>query len=205
MIGSEQHFRTTLGQERASVLLQALEASSSRARALAIQEDFGESLTPPVVAFDLAIKGLSTGFDLLDGIRSLQSKGQHLRIIDECYALRVKKLTSGYRSSNHYSHQQELMSQQSRLPGLDPFIFVTAGPVYSDRTGLVEEFVVVKYHKGTMRHQEPEWVVNLHDLAAGGMVPTTPTLPLPTAPAAPAALSPKRASYGTRGVEHGER
>ena len=113
MMGSEKHFRTTLGQERASVLLQALEASSNRARALAIQEDFGESRTEPVLAFDLAVKGLSTGFDLLDGIRSLQSKGQHLRIINECYALRVKKLKPGYRSSNHYSQQQELISQQS--------------------------------------------------------------------------------------------
>ena len=205
MNGSEPHFRKTLGRERASVLLQALATSSERARVLAVREGFGESRTEPAVAFDLAVKNLTEDFEHLVGVHAVQVKGQHLWIVDECYALRVKKLKGGYRSSNHYSRQQELISQQSRLPGLDPLIFVTAGAVYSDQTGLAEEFVVVKYCKGPMRRQQVEWVVDLHDLAAGGMVPVTPILPLPTAPAAPAALLAKRASDHTRGVEHKER
>ena len=205
MDGSEQHFRTTIGPERASVLLQALETSSERARTLAFREGFSESRTEPAVAFDLAVKNLTDGFEQLEGVRPVQVRSQHLWIVDECYALRVKKLKPGYRSSNHSSRQQELISRQSRLPGLDPLIYVTAGAVYSDQTGLPEEFVVVKHHKGPMRQQLVEWVVDLHDLATGGTVPVTPILPLPAAPAAPAALSSNRASDHTRGVGHQER
>ena len=199
---SEQHFRTTLGEERASVLLEALKASSERARALAVRVGFSESRTEPAVAFDFAVTSLADGFEQLEGVRPVQVRSQHLWIVDECFALRVKKLKGGYRSSNHYSQQQELISRQSRLPGLDPLIYVTAGAVYSDRTGLAEEFVVVKYHRGPMRWQQVEWVVDLRDLAAGGMVPVTAILPLPTAPAAPAAVSARRAADHTWGVGH---
>ena len=205
MYGSEQHFRATFGPERAAVLFQALESSSGRARTLSVSEGFAESRTEPVVAFDLAVKSLTEDFEGLEGIRSVQVNGQRLWIVDDCFALRIKKLKDGYRSSNHYSQQQELISQQSPLPGLDPLIYVTAGAVYSDQTGLVQQFVVVKHYKGPMRRQHVEWVVDLQDLAAGGMVPVTPTLPLPAAPAAPAALSAKRAPGRTLGVGRQER
>ena len=192
MNGSEQHFRTTFGQERATALLEALTTSSSRARTLAATEGFGEARTEPTVAFDLAVASLADGLGPLAGIRQATVRSQHLWIVDEVYALRIKKLRSGYRSSNHQSQQQESISHQSPLPGLDPLIYVTAGPVHSDRTGLVQQFVVVKYYEGPMHKQQVEWVVDLQDLAAGGMVPTTPTLPLPAAPVAPAAVSAKR-------------
>ena len=204
MHGSEQHFRTTLGQERASVLLEALETSSERARALAAREGFGESRTEPAVAFDFAVASLTEGLAPLEGVRSAQVSGQHFWIVDDCYALRVKKLRSGYRSSNHHSQQQELISRQSSLPGLGQLIYVTAGAFYSDRTGLAEAVVVLKYRKGPMSRQQVEWVVDLHDLAAGGMVPGTPILPLPTVPAAPAAVSAKRASDQILGDGHQE-
>ena len=202
--GSEQHFRTTLGQERASVLLEALETSSERARALAAREGFGELRTEPTVAFDFAVGSLTEGLVQLDGVRPAQVNGQYFWIVDECYALRVKKLRSGYRSSNHHSQQQELISRQSSLPGLGQLIYVTAGTVYSDRTGLAEAFVVVKHRRGPVSRQQVEWVVDLHDLAAGGMVPVTPILPLPTVPAAPAAVSAKRASDQILGAGHQE-
>ena len=192
MQGSEHHFRTTFGQERATSLLEALATSSSRARALAVSESFGEARTEPTVAFDLAVTGLADGLGRLPGVRQATVRGQHLWIVDEVYALRVKKLRSGYRSSNHQSQQQESISHQSPLPGLEPLIYVTAGPAFSDRTGLIQQFVVVKYCKGPMSKQQVEWVVDLNDLAAGGMVPTTPTLPLLEAPAAPAAVSARR-------------
>ncbi len=205
MRGSEQHFRNVLGPERAYVLLQALEASSERARTVAVRERFSESRTEPAVAFDLAVNNLTDGFEHLEGIRPVKISNQHLWIVDECYALRVKKLKPGYRSSNHRSQQQELISQQAPLPGLDPFVYVTAGAVYSDQTGLPEQFVVVKHLKGPMHRQQVEWVVDLHDLAAGGTVPVTPILPLPMTPAAPAAISSRRASDHTRGVGQQER
>ena len=200
--GSEQHFRTTLGQERASVLLEALETSSERARALAAREGFRESRTEPTVAFDFAAASLTEGLALLEGVRSAQVNGQHFWIVDDCYALRVKKLRSGYRSSNHHSQQQELISRQSSLPGLGQLIYVTAGAAYSDLTGLAEQFVVVKNRGGPMSRQQVEWVVDLQDLAAGRMIPVTPILPLP---AAPAAVSAKRASGQILGVGHQER
>ena len=203
MRGSEQHFRRTLGQGRAAALLEALQTSSKRARAVAVQEGFGEDRTEPVVAFDLAVKSLTDGFAQMAGVRSATVHGQRLWIIDD-YALRVKKLRSGYRSSNHHSGQQELISQQFPLPGFDPLIYVTAGAVYSDLTGLAQQFVVVKYRKGPMHRQRVEWVVDLDELAAGELVPATPILilPLPTAPAAPAAVSARRASDQTPGVGH---
>ena len=202
MFGSEQHFRETIGRERAAALRKALATSSKRARAVAIEEGFGEVLTEPVVAFDFAVKSLTDSFAQLAGVCSVTVRGQHLWIIDGCYALRVKKLRSGYRSSNHHSGQQELISYQTPLPGLDPWIYVTAGAVYSDRTGLVDEIVVVRYRKGSMQTQQVEWVVDLKELAAGGMVPAAPILPLPTVPAAPAAVLPKRASGNIPGAGH---
>lgn len=192
MQGSEQHFRTTLGQERAAALLEALVTSSERARTLAVREGFGEARTEPAVAFDFAITRLADGFEGLGGVYSETVNGQHFWIVDDVYAIRVKKLRSGYRSANHQSRQQEMISRQRPLPGLDPLVYVTAGPAYSDRTGLVLEFVAVKYRKGSMHKQRVEWVVDLRDLAAGGMVPATPILPLPTKPAAPAAVSARR-------------
>ena len=200
MRGSEQHFRTTLGQERAAALLEGLVTSSKRARALAVGEGFGEARTEPAVAFDFAVTSLADGLEGLGGVHSARVNGQHFWIVDETYAIRVKKLRSGYRSSNHHSRQQEMISRQQPLLGLDPLIYVTAGPVYSDRTGLVLEFVVVKYCKGPMHKQQTEWIIDLHDLAAGGMVPVTPILPLPTEPAAPAAVSAKRAADHTLGA-----
>ena len=199
--GSEKHFRRTLGQERASALLEALQTSSKRARAVAAQEGFSEARTEPAVAFDLAVKSLTNGFAQMTGVRSTTVNGQRLWIIDD-YALRVKKLRSGYRSSNHHSGQQELMSHQFPLPGFDPLIYVTAGAVYSDLTGLAQQFVVVKHRIGPMHRQQVEWVVDLDELAAGELVPATPILPLPTTPAAPAAVSAKRASDQTPGVGH---
>lgn len=200
MRGSEQHFRNILGPERAYVLLQALEASSKKARTVAVRERFSESRTEPAVAFDLAVNNLTDSFEHLEGIRPVKIRNQHLWIVDDCYALRVKKLKPGYRSSNHHSQQQELISQQSPLPGLHSLVYVTAGAVYSDRTGLPEEFVVVKHLKGPMDRQQVEWVVDLYDLATGGTVPVTPILPLLAAPAAPATISPRRASDHTEGV-----
>ena len=202
MRGSEQHFRRTLGQERASALLRALTTSSERARAIAVREGFSEARTEPAVAFDLAVASLRDCLLQLTGVQPAIVNGQHLWIVDDSYALRVKKLRSGYRSSNHHSRQQELISHQSPLPGLDPLIYVTAGAVYSDRTGLVEEFVVVKYRKGPMHRQQVEWVVDLRELAAGGMAPTTPILPLPTIPAAPAAVSARRPADHIPGAGH---
>ena len=204
MQGSEQHFRRTLGQERACALLEALTTSSERARALAVHEGFGEARTEPAIAFDFAVTSLTDGLAELAGVRSARVNGQHFWIVDGIYALRVKKLRSGYRSSNHHSGQQEMISRQHPLPGFDPLIYVTAGPVYSDRTGLILEFVVVKYCKGPMRKQQVEWVVDLDELAAGGMVPATPILPLPTVRAAPAAVSAKRASDRMLGAGHQE-
>ena len=193
MHGSEQHFRTTLGQERATALLEALVTSSERARTIAVREGFGEARTEPAVAFDFAITSLADRLEGLGGVYSTTVNGQHFWIVDDAYAIRVKKLRSGYRSANHRSRQQEMISRQRPLPGLAPLIYVTAGPVYSDRTGLVVEFVVVKYCKGPMHKQRVEWVIDLHDLAAGGMVPVAPILPLPAGPAAaPAAVSAKR-------------
>ncbi len=191
MMGSEQHFRSTLGQKRAAALLEALETSSQRARELAAREKFNEARTEPAVAFDFAITSLTDGLEGLGGLCSTTVKGQRFWIVDDTYAIRVKKLRSGYRSSNHHSRQQETISRQQPLPGLDPLIYVTAGPVYNDHTGLVSQFVVAKYRKGPMRKQQVEWIVDLSDLATGGMLPETPTLPIsPTA--GPAAISAKR-------------
>ena len=193
MIGSEEHFRSTIGRERATCLLQALTVSSDQARTIAAREGFTEPRTEPTVAFDLAVANLSD-FEAFSGVHTAVVHGQHFWIIDETYAIRVKKLRSGFLSTNHYSVQQDLISRQQPIDGLvQELVYVTAGTVYSDHTGLPELRAVVKYRAGSMKKQRIEWVVDLDDLAAGGMEPATPILPLPATPAAPAAITAKRA------------
>ncbi len=194
MIGSEEHFRTTMGQVRAACLLDALSLSSDKARSIAAREGFAESRTEPTVAFDLAVTNLAA-LEAFDGVRTTVVNGQHFWIVEETYALRVKKLRSGFLSTNHHSAQQELISRQQPLDGLDvqELVYLTAGTVYSDRTGLPEQRAVVKYRVGPMRRQRVEWSVDLDELAGGGMEPATPILPMPGTPAAPAAVVAKRA------------
>lgn len=185
MHGSEQHFRSTLGSPRAGVLLDALRKASAAARKIAVSNTFVEGRTEPTVAFDLAVQELAK-FHLEGGVRHEVVKNQHLWVIDDTYGLRVKKLRSGYLSSNHVSKQQDQIAAFDTLDGLEPLIYVTAGIRYSDLTGLPEECVVVKYQLTRRRRQWPEWIVNLEHLAAGGAdsVATIPVLPMPAAPAA---------------------
>jgi hypothetical protein len=188
MIGSEQHFRSTFGPERAGVLLQALAAGSSRARHLSVTEGFVEARTEPTVAFDLSTKNLDGRFDAEPGVRRALVNGQILWIVDETFAVRVKKLKSGYRASNHESGQQAAITAQLPLDDMPSLIYLTAGTRYSHRTGLAEEYVVVKHRASWSSRQVVEWVVDLEDLAAGGLAPTAPVLPLgPSAPPTPAA------------------
>ncbi len=110
MRGSEQDFRATLGTDRAQVLLEALGLATTRARQVAAKEGFVEARTEPTVAFDLATGALDGRFDTQPGVRKVSSKGQILWVVDDTYALRVKKLASGYTSSNHPSAQQTAIS-----------------------------------------------------------------------------------------------
>lgn len=188
MIGSEKHFRSVFGPERAALLLEALAAGAERARQLAVAEGFVEARTEPTVAFDLSTRNLDGRFDVAPGIRRAQVNGQILWIVDEMFAIRVKKLRSGYRPSNHDSGQQAAIAAQLPLEDMPRLIYLTAGTRYSDRTGLAEEHVVVKHRATWTSSQVVEWIVDLRDLAAGGLTPTAPVLPLgPSGPAAPAA------------------
>ncbi|WP_428116410.1 hypothetical protein [Candidatus Poriferisodalis sp.] len=192
MVGSEEHFRTTIGPERAAALFDALASSSDRARAVTAREGFTEARTEPVIAFDFAVNGMAD-LESHPGVRMVTVKNQHFWTIDDIYAIRVKKLGANLRSSNHQSEQQEMISRQAVLPGLEPLIYVTAGTTYSRRTGLAGQSVVVKYCAGPMHKQRVEWFVDLEELASGGMAPVAPILPLPSVPAAPAAVSARRA------------
>jgi hypothetical protein len=185
MIGSEQHFRDSFGAKRAGVLLDALSKAASRAHRLAVHEGFIERRTEPTVAFDLATHALDGRFGLEPGVRRAVVKGQNLWVIDDSYAIRVKKLKTGYKPSNHDSKQQTAIAAQLPLEDLPPLVYVTAGTRYSDLTGLAAEFVVVKHYPDFRGKQIVEWVVDLQELAAGGVGAIVPTLPL--APAAPSA------------------
>ncbi len=191
-VGTEGHFREALSQgDRAAVLLVALEVATEQAHDAALDWGFILPRTEPVVAFDFAVT-LMEPFEQSDGVERKESKGQYLWIVDTLYGLRVKKLDHNYRSSNHYSQQQELISQQKPLPGFPDLVYVTVGAVH-DSSDLVTGFAAVKYLAGPMGTQRVEWVVDLRDLAAGGTVPTVPVLPIePAAPVAPAVLLPKR-------------
>jgi len=204
MLGTEEHFRRTIGRSRAQRLMEALTSSVERARKVATTNGFVEARTEPAIAFDFAVDSLSA-FEAAEEVRRATVNGQHFWIVDESYAIRIKKLRSGFRSSNHRSVQQEKISHQIPLDGLEPLVYLTAGAVYSDRTGLPEQYVVVKYRAGAMARQAVEWVADLDELAAGGMAPRTPVLPLPSAPAAPAAVIPRRAGERKPGAASQDR
>ncbi len=205
MIGSEQHFRDSFGSDRADVLLRALTSGVARARHVAVQEGFVESRTEPTVAFDLATRNLDGRFDMEPGVHKAIVNAQILWIVDGTYAIRVKKLRTGYKPSNHDSGQQLAMTAQLRLDGMPELVFLTAGTRYSDLTGLADEFVIVKHYPNYKGKHIVEWVIDLHDLAAGGSgSASAPILPLtPAAPSVPAAavVSKRRpaADTGTRG------
>jgi hypothetical protein len=74
------------------------------------------------------------------------------------------------------------------LDGLGALCYLTAGTRYSDRTGLAEEWVIVKHFPGPQNEQQVEWVIDLEEFAAGESQARTPMLPMPIAPAAQAAV-----------------
>lgn len=186
MLGSEAHFRSTLGRSRAAALLTAMQTGEAESRRLAAAAGFNEPRTVPSVAFDLMTGQLGLHLEPLAGVRKVDSKGQILWIIDEAYALRVKRLGSGYATANHRSTQQSQIAQQGTLDGLPPLVFVSVGPRASTLTGLPEEWAAVRHLPGATCHRV-EWVVDLEDMVFGSGEVTTPVLPLPTSPDVPAA------------------
>jgi hypothetical protein len=191
VIGSEEHFRLALGPERAQALLNPLQKASEIAREISTAHGFTETRTEPSVAFDVALQLLSD-FDQLAGVRKVCIQGQHMWVIDNTYALRVKKFREGYTTSNAQTAQQRKIANFIPLDGMEPVIYVTAGTRYSRTTGLPVEQVIVKHYRDAKGHQRVEWVIDLEQLAAGGTEPTTPILPLAPTPVAPAAVLPLR-------------
>ena len=175
--GSEQDFRAIVGVERARVLLLALERADDRARQINATVGFLEERTEPTLAFDIARSELIGVFDALPGVREETSNGQHLWIVEDRYAIRIKRFDSGYQTANHPSVQQSLISGQQRLPGFEPLIFVSAGARCSKRTGLTLDYIVVKHYPSSSSYQRPEWIVDLRDLAQGDLQPVSPMFP----------------------------
>ena len=225
MVGTEAHFRQALGPAMAQVLLDVLRESSSRARTLSAAEGFVEPRTEPTVAFDLSLTGLEERLDALPEvrrtviaessygweapgfapIRRATVRGQHLWLIDDAYAIRVKRLDKGYQPSNYPTAQQDQIRDHEPLPGLGTgIVYVTAGPAYLDDTGLPTRYVAVKHQPGAHRSRPPEWVVDLEELASGGMAPTTPVLPLPVPPVLPAEVSARRAAADDAEADSGQ-
>jgi hypothetical protein len=190
VIGSEQHFCETIGPARAKVLLDCLRTGGEQAREITTSSGFIEGRTEPTVAFDLITGELDGRFDALPGVRKARSNGLILWIVDETYAIRSKKLSGGYMTTNHISGQQAVIDAQLSLDGMPPLVYVTAGARYSRRTGLIDEYAVVK-HVTLAKKRVVEWVVDLDALSAGGAIPSIPTLPIAPATAA-AALRSKR-------------
>lgn len=190
MIGTEDHFRRTLGPGGARLLVEVIAGSVTGAAGIAAENGFTEARTTPTVAYDLAKTALDTEFEDVPGVRSVCRNGQNFWIFDDTYALRVKKLDRQYRPANHESVQQSAISAQQLLDGaMVELIHVTAGARLSTTTGLAEDFVVVKHRPGHTNNLHFEWVVDLEELASGQMSPVAPILPIePAATVAPAAI-----------------
>lgn len=199
VIGSEQHFIDSLGPTRATHLLSALRTAYTKARSISTANGFVEGRTEPTVAFDLAISALYD-FEQLGGVRHAFVNGQHLWVIDESYAIRVKQLGSDYGTTNHSSSQQTKIDHHQALDGMEPLVYLSAGPRVSRQTGLPIDFAVVKHYKPRHSRKKVEWAIDLDDLASAGAVPTTPILPMPNLPTAPAAVVFRRGREDTTGT-----
>jgi len=176
MIGSEAHFRATLSPERACGVLKSLVAACDTAQVICGREGLRQPLSQAQIAFDLASTCMDDAFDSDDGVRMSKVNGQVLWIVEEAYALRVKKLGPGYTPSNQSSGQQTRISQQLSLDGMPPLVYLTAGTRYSAATGLPVEHVVVKHYPGKTGSLKAEWVVDLAELAAGALIANAPSL-----------------------------
>ena len=220
------HFRQVFGPALAQLMLDALRESSGRARTLSAIEGFVELRTEPTIAFDLSVSGLEERLDAvpnvrrtvlaessheweskgLGRVRRVTVQGQHLWLINDSYALRVKRLDKGYRPSSYPTAQQDRIRDHQPLPGLETgMLYVTAGPAYLDNTGLPTQFVVVKHQRGAPRNRPAEWVVDLEELASGGLAPATPVLPFPVPPVRPAEVSARRSAADDSEADAGER
>lgn len=187
MIGSEQHFIDSFGTTRASLLLDALQGAHTKARSISTTNGFVEGRTEPTVAFDLSVNALYD-FEQLAGVRHAFVNGQHLWVIDETYAIRVKQLGSDYGTTNHSSAQQTKIDRHQALDGMEPLIYLSAGTRVSRQTGLPIDFAVVKHYKPRNSRKKVEWAIDLADLASAGATPATTVLPMPNLPTAPAAV-----------------
>ena len=188
--GTEDHFRRTLGPQGADVLVRVLANGVKQAAKIDAENGFTEARTTPTVAYDLCKTALNIEFESTPGVRFVCKNHQNIWVFDEIYALRVKKLDSQFRPTNHESAQQAAISAQQPLDDdLGELIHVTAGPRFSVTTGLVIDYVVVKHVPSPTNKHQAEWIVDLEELAGGQMVPLAPILPIaPPAPVVPAAI-----------------
>lgn len=177
ILGSEKHFRSVCDIEVASILFRAIQEGTQEARKIVIKNGCEQKRTEPTLAHDLSIKNLNENLLINPncGIIKMERKEQIFWGIGP-YAIRIKKHSRGYKTSNHPSLQQEAIQYQLPLDGILPRIYLTAGPRFSQTTGLVEEYVIVYsyYHN---REHIVEWVVDLEELTQGDIFSKTQTLP----------------------------
>lgn len=94
-------------------------------------------------------------------------------VVQECLALRLKKLTRRLGVSNIPTLQQAGIAHQLSLEGLPPVTFLACGYVLDLAEAGIERIAAVKH-----LNEQVEWAIDLEDLARGELSPSTPQLPL---------------------------
>jgi len=177
-MNEERAFRSTVGPHRAAILLHALEQGVEDVLEVEARHVFREKRTGPTLVFDFVTTALANSFASDIGVKHTTQGQQHWWLIEDQYALRVKKL-NGPRliTRNARTGQQQTVDHQElELEGVNPTV-VTVGPRYSPRTGLATGFLAVKHTVNGRGRLVAEWWVDLRDLAGGVLAPTTTPLP----------------------------
>lgn len=196
-MSDELSFRSTVGPHRATTMLNALEQGVKDVLEVEAAHPFREMRTRPTLVFDLVTGTLETEFAEDPGVKHTIEGQQHWWVIEDQFALRVKKLNAKMATRNARTDQQDTIDDQELdLEGVHPVV-VTIGPHYSALTGLPIDYLAVRHTRNASGKVVPEWFVSLRDLAAGTLAATTATLPQQPGPDIAAKVVAKRKSSST--------
>ncbi len=167
---TEAEARQILAGERAEALCAAV--SQSWKDHLALRQDWTPRTRANVLS-DFMIRNADSCFARLDGVTRILHNEMVMFVVDDALVLRLKKHDRrDYATANYPTRAQMQIDRDGQLAQMPSREVVTVGYTLDAAEAGIEQIVAARHIA-----QELEWVIDLRDLAAGVVAPTTPVLP----------------------------
>lgn len=109
----------------------------------------------------------------LPGVQKLEAHGSPYFTFDDKLILRFKKHNRELSTTNVRTQHQRAIDRQVPFSGFPEAVHVSCGYTLDRAEAGLDQVVVVKHLNGKL-----EWSIDMRELAAGVLIPTTPILPI---------------------------